>query len=254
MLEAQDGVMGATDLDRTSPTTTLPQRVSWWFGRQLWDRRAHTWHHEGSVGLESVISAVLDQAAAEPGCVAVDLGCGSGQLSVPLARLGAHVTAVDISPKMIDMVRARAAEEHLDQLTAQVAPVERLSIPAQSVDLVVTNYALHHLHDGDKQAVVRAAAGWLRPGGRLVVGDMMFGRGATKRDREIIRSKVTTLLQRGPSGWYRVAKNVLRFSLRLRERPVSADTWCSYFRAAGFDDVTFHPVVSEAGIVVGRKP
>src|SRR5207244_2896459 len=56
-------------------------------------------------------------------------------------------------------------------------------------DLVVSNYALHHLTDDDKVALVARASRWLRPGGRLVVADMMFGRGASERDRAIIRHK-----------------------------------------------------------------
>lgn len=35
---------------------------------------------------------------------------------------------------------------------------------------------------------------WLRPGGRLVIGDMMFGRGADAADREIIRAKIRSLI------------------------------------------------------------
>jgi SAM-dependent methyltransferase len=242
-----------TDLETAPADTGWPQRVRWWLGRRAWDRRAPGWHHDGAVGLESVIGAVLVSASGSTGSVAVDLGCGSGQLSLPLARLGVRVTAVDISPRMIDQVRARAAREHLDRLSAQVSPIESLVLPRESVDLVVSNYALHHLRDPDKQAVVQAVAGWLRPGGMLVVGDMMFGRGMTRRDRQIIRSKVATMLRRGPAGWWRLAKNVVRFGLRIRERPISMDAWVGYFESAGLVDVAGRPVVSEAGVVVGRK-
>lgn len=199
------------------------------------------------------MSALLS-AAVCPGSVAVDLGCGSGQLSLPLARHGWRVTAVDISQKMVDLLRARAEQEHLACLSACVSPIESLDMAPASVDLVVSNYALHHLRDGDKQAVVRAVAEWLRPGGLLVVGDMMFGRGKTGRDREIIRAKAATMVGRGPAGWARLAKNVVRFGLRIRERPVSMERWTAYFESAGLTDVSCQPVVSEAGIAVGRKP
>lgn len=242
--------------DRSTPPSAADwlQRARWWAGRRVWDRRAPRWEHEGAAGLQSVIEAVVEAAGVSPGTVTVDLGCGSGQLSIPLAKQGAHVTAVDISPRMVELMRERAAEEHLEHLTARVAPIERLELPPASVDVVVTNYVLHHLQDQDKLAVVRNAATWLRPGGLLVVGDMMFGRGRTDRDREIIKSKVTTMLNRGPAGWWRLAKNVLRFTLRLRERPVSMDTWVRYFESAGLVGISPRTVVAEAGIVVGRKP
>ncbi len=42
---------------------------------------------------------------------------------------------------------------------------EKFWLPPASVDLVVSSYALHHLADADKQALVARAARWLRPGG-----------------------------------------------------------------------------------------
>jgi hypothetical protein len=83
---------------------------------------------------------------------------------------------------------------------------------------------------------------------------MMFGRGATARDRTIIASKVATLLRRGPAGWWRVVKNVARFTFRTIERPVPIETWRSFFESAGFGNVTAVPVVSEAAVVVGIRP
>ncbi len=254
MFAGQAGGMDLIDRATAATRSGLSERARLWLGKRNWDNRADHWDHGGATGLSAVFDAVIEAAAVGPETVVVDLGCGSGQLSVPLAHKGAAVTAVDISPRMAELVRQRAAEEHLDRLTAQVAPVEHLVLPPASVDVVVTNYAMHHVRDNDKLAVVRAAAGWLKPGGRLVVGDMMFGRGASPRDREIIKSKALTMLSRGPAGWWRLAKNVFRFSLRVRERPVSMETWVGYFKSAGLVDVTTRSVVSEAGVVVGRKP
>ena len=220
----------------------------------VWDRRARSWDHHGVTGLAKVIEAVLEHAPVEPGATAVDLGCGTGALSLPLAERGAAVTAVDLSRAMVELLEEKANRAGIGGVTGVVAPVEHLRLPPGSVDLVVTNYALHHLRDGDKQAVVRSAASWLRPGGRLVIGDMMFGRGATARDRAIIGSKVMVMVRRGPGGWWRLAKNVARYTFRLQERPVSMDTWTAYLRDAGLGDVQAVPVVAEAAVVVGTKP
>lgn len=223
------------------------------FQRWVWDRRASSWDQGGASGLSAVVSAVLTQAAVTPGMKAVDLGCGSGQLTLPLARQGAVVTGVDLSPKMISLLTSRAEDAGLRSLTGLVAPMEEVRFRPASCDLVVSNYALHHLGDSKKQAVLEAAARWLRPGGRLVVGDMMFGRGRNARDRAIIASKVATLARRGPGGWWRVAKNVVRFSLRIQEQPVSIDTWVRYFERAGLTEVVAIPVVAEAAVVTGIK-
>lgn len=222
--------------------------------RWVWTRRASSWDHGGAAGLERVVRAVLEAADVRPGTVAIDLGCGTGQLSLPLARKGAYVMAVDVSRAMVDRLEAKATASGVRGILGVVTPIEVLSLPEQSTDLVISNYALHHLRDRDKAAFVVEAASWLRPGGRLVVGDMMFGRGATARDRSIIASKVAVLARRGPAGWWRLAKNAIRFTLRLQERPVSMDTWTRHFEMAGLTDVSATPVVSEAAVIVGTKP
>jgi SAM-dependent methyltransferase len=142
----------------------------------------------------------------------------------------------------------------LRSILGVATPIETLSLPELSADLVISNYALHHLRDSDKAVLVAKAASWLRPGGRLVVGDMMFGRGTTARDRTIIASKVAVLARRGPAGWWRLAKNAIRFTLRFQERPVSMDTWTRYFEMAGLIGVSATPIVAEAAMIVGTKP
>ena len=228
---------------------TSPARTQRW----LWDRRAGRWDHHGSSGLDQVVDAVVRTAEADAGAVAVDLGCGTGQVSLPLARAGLQVTAVDVSPRMISRLRAKARRDGLDGVVGVVSPIESFELPPDTVDLVVTNYALHHLRDHDKEALVRSVARWLRPGGRFVVGDMMFGRGATVRDRAIIRSKVATLARRGPAGWWRVVKNAARFGLRLGERPVGVDRWRGWLEETGFSAVSAEEVVGEAAVITGTK-
>ncbi|HLJ07663.1 MAG TPA: methyltransferase domain-containing protein [Acidimicrobiia bacterium] len=222
--------------------------------RRVWDGRADSWDEVAESSLTAVVEAVLRAAHPRPGTTAVDLGSGSGQLSLPLARAGLEVTAVDVSPKMIDHLQERARRERIEGVTTVVAAVEGFRLPEGSVDLVVSNYALHHLRDRDKREVVAAAARWLRPGGRLVVGDMMFGRGSASHDRTVIKGKLVVLLRRGPAGWWRVMKNVVKFGLRIGERPVPMERWTRYFEEAGLTAVSGSRVVAEAAVVLGVKP
>lgn len=222
--------------------------------RKVWSRRVASWDQHGSAGLTKVTAAVLDAAKAAPGARVVDLGCGNGQLGLPLARGGANVLAVDVSPAMIESLQAQAQREQLPKLCGLAAPIEELMLPPDSIDLVVSSYALHHLRDADKARLIRSAASWLRPGGRIVIADMMFGRGGSSRDQEIIRSKVVALAKKGPGGWWRIAKNVVRYQLRVQERPVSADAWKSMLAAAGFTAITEAPIVAEACMVTAELP
>jgi ubiquinone/menaquinone biosynthesis C-methylase UbiE len=222
--------------------------------RRVWSRRVNSWDHHTPSGLEKVATEVLAAATVRPGDHVVDLGCGTGQLSLPLAERGAHVLAVDISSQMIARMVGKARDRSISSVEGVTMPIENLSMPARSVDLVVTSYALHHLRDQDKSRVVSAAYGWLRPGGTLIVADMMFGRGGTRQDRAIIKSKVKALARKGIGGWWRIAKNACRYLVRVQERPVSMAAWTQMFARAGFDAITATSIVAEAGLITGRRP
>jgi ubiquinone/menaquinone biosynthesis C-methylase UbiE len=224
--------------------------------QRFWTRQAVTWDHGAgnNPGLVKVVNKVVELADARPEDHAVDLGCGSGQVTLALAPKVASVLAVDISEKMIRLLADNAASRGITNVEGTAMPVEQLEFQPGSVDLIVTNYALHHLRDGDKPVLVGRAYEWLRPGGRLVIGDMMFGRGGDQRDREIIASKVGLLLKKGPGGWWRVAKNAGRYLFRTQERPVSMAAWQQMMRDAGFTEVVAVQVVNEAAVVRGVKP
>jgi len=99
-----------------------------------------------------------------------------------------------------------------------------------------------------------AAYRWLRPGGRLVIADMMLGRGGSARDRAIIRGKLSILARKGPGGWWRIAKNAGRYLLRVQERPISMTSWTALLEKAGFIGITASAVVAEAGLVTAARP
>ena len=224
--------------------------------RRFWARRAASWDHGAgdNPGLLKVVERVLSEADPSPESFAVDLGCGSGQVTLALAKRCRTVVGVDVSEEMIALLLENAEREGVSNVEGRAVPIERLGLPESSVDLVVSNYALHHLRDRDKQTAVNEAFKWLRPGGMLVIGDMMFGRGGDARDREIIGSKLTLLLRQGPGGWWRIIKNSGRYLVRFQERPVSMSAWAAMFNKAGLIDVQAIPVVNEAAVVRGTKP
>jgi SAM-dependent methyltransferase len=93
---------------------------------------------------------------------ALDLACGDGRNATWLARHGWSVTAVDFSAEALDLARSHAPEG-VDWVLADVAAWE----PAQRFDLIVVTYL--QLPAEPMTAVLARAAGWLEPGGTLLV-------------------------------------------------------------------------------------
>ena len=103
---------------------------------------------------------LLDALGELEGASVLELGCGAGDLSVELLRRGAGLTAIDVSPGMVDLARSRAGGA-----TFVVAPAEETGLPAASFDLVVGKWLLHHV---DVAGAAREVHRLLRPGGRAV--------------------------------------------------------------------------------------
>jgi ubiquinone/menaquinone biosynthesis C-methylase UbiE len=221
--------------------------------KAIWTRRAESWEQMENPGLNKVVDAVLEFSNPQSLGTAIDLGCGSGQLALPLARRFEKVIAVDISPKMIEILEKKAKDLGLSNVETQVGALQHLNFAPKSVDLVVSNYVLHHLSDLEKAKIIKSSAEWLRPGGQIVIGDMMFGRGLTPQDREIIASKLVEFVKRGPGGWWRIIKNVGRFVFRLQEKPISQSAWRRIFESAGLVDIEIKPIVAEAAVGIARR-
>ncbi|HEX4892280.1 MAG TPA: class I SAM-dependent methyltransferase [Hyphomicrobiaceae bacterium] len=99
----------------------------------------------------------------------LDVGCGDGDLARELARRGAHVTGVDASADMIAAARARQASGGLP-VTYEVTEASHMPFPDASFDVAVAMTILCFV--GDAQPFFRELARVLRPGGRLVIGEL----------------------------------------------------------------------------------
>lgn len=97
---------------------------------------------------------------------ALDVGCGAGLLTEPLARLGAEVTGIDAAPESIAVARAHAAGQGLT-IDYRAGEVSQLAAEATRFDLVTSMEVIEHV--ADPATFVSALAALLAPGGLLVV-------------------------------------------------------------------------------------
>lgn len=93
----------------------------------------------------------------------LDLGCGYGIMSVLLARRGVRVTAVDLSPKLVEVTRRLCETNGVgDRVVAKVGSAEALDLVDGSVDAVAGTKILHHVNVGVTSREVYRV---LKPGG-----------------------------------------------------------------------------------------
>ena len=103
------------------------------------------------------------------GADVLDAGCGDGALACAMASRGAVVTGIDADPAMLAAARARAETTRV-RVTFLPGRIERLPIPDASFDVVVAVTVLCFV--ADAATAVREMARVLRPGGRLVLGEL----------------------------------------------------------------------------------
>ncbi|MFP4537666.1 MAG: class I SAM-dependent methyltransferase [Dichotomicrobium sp.] len=112
---------------------------------------------------------VLDLIGPPDGRRILDVGCGDGVLATMLARRGAQVFGVDASPRMIAAARRRGRVEGAKARFA-VARAERLPFASECFDSVVAVTVLCFI--ADPAAALAEMARVLKPGGRLILGEL----------------------------------------------------------------------------------
>jgi ArsR family transcriptional regulator len=106
-----------------------------------------------------------------PPSVIADLGAGEGAFSLLLAQRAKKVIAVDTSANMIEVAREQAHRNGVNNVEYRLGDMEEVPIESASVDLVFFSQSLHHaLHP---ERALSEASRILRPGGRVIILDLL---------------------------------------------------------------------------------
>ena len=127
----------------------------------------------GDFGVVAKTIAVCAESFVErlpiaPGMRLLDVACGTGNVALPAARRGAHVTGVDIAHHLLLQARSRAQAEALD-ITFDEGDAEQLSYPDASFDLVTSMFGA--MFAPRPSLVAAEFARVLRPGGLLAMAN-----------------------------------------------------------------------------------
>lgn len=137
------------------------------------DEMAPDYDGDHSEEYRAAVSLVVDHATPGDGDVVLDLGTGTGAIALTLAEDAKQVLGRDISEGMLSKAREKATDRSLENVTFGEGRFREPNVPGDvSVDVVTSNFAMHHLSDEEKREAIETIAA-LGPR-RIVLGDVMF--------------------------------------------------------------------------------
>jgi ubiquinone/menaquinone biosynthesis C-methylase UbiE len=159
---------------------------------QLASRPAAEWmktleNPERVAGLR--IDEVIARLRLGPGDVVADLGAGSGLFAFPLAKAVAsgRVYAVELDEGFLAHMRERAKAEGVSNVLPVLGRFTDPMLPARDVDVAFFHDVLHHVQD--RPAYLKSVAGYVKPGGRIVVIDLDAETSPHRNQPELVVSK-----------------------------------------------------------------
>ena len=110
----------------------------------------------------------------------LDVATGTGNLAMSLSPHVKEVIGIDITPGMLELAVQAARERGLDNIDNLVGDVEHLPFREEEFDVVTCRFSFHHFPEPRRSLYEMARV--LRPGGRLVIEDMLSSEDAAKSD------------------------------------------------------------------------
>ena len=121
------------------------------------------------------VGEAYDRLAArvQPGDRVLDLGCGTGALTLRSARRGAHVVGIDVNPQMLEIARRAAEAAGLSQQVElrEMGVAELDQEPPASYDVVTAGLCFSELMEDERRFALAQAWRLLKPGGLLLFAD-----------------------------------------------------------------------------------
>jgi demethylmenaquinone methyltransferase/2-methoxy-6-polyprenyl-1,4-benzoquinol methylase/phosphoethanolamine N-methyltransferase len=135
----------------------------------------------------------VDQALLQPGESVLDIGCGTGGVTIPAKlRVGVNgsATGIDPSPEMIAVARRKAKRAEVE-IDFRIGMIESLPFPNGSFDAVTSSLMMHHLPRHLQVQGLAEIHRVLKPGGPILIADMRRPSGS------FMRRFFTKLIQHG---------------------------------------------------------
>nr|MDO8081114.1 class I SAM-dependent methyltransferase [Candidatus Freyarchaeota archaeon] len=214
---------------------------------ESYDERTSKWP-----GYDKLIIRIVELANPRESDIVLDMGAGTGSVSFAFAPKVSRVVAMDIAEKMLKVGRKKAKENNLQNVEFRYGDFENPNYK-EKVDIIVTNIAFHHLTHEQKRKVIRNWYDLLKPGGRVIIGDMMFFFDPIK-ERERAIKLMAVLAER-----YAVKKKGedLKSTMeryKKTDHPIYVYTLKEFFEEAGYRVTAIEEIVPPIlGIICAQK-
>jgi SAM-dependent methyltransferase len=134
-------------------------------GAQAWDEVAVRTERAGAIAHRLAELGLLDASAR-----VLDLGCGTGLLTMEIRGYAGKVVGVDLSPAMAERLTKKCAREAAHNVEVVVSDLENEPLPGGQYDLIVSSMTWHHIRNID--GLIERCVSSLRTHGWLAVADL----------------------------------------------------------------------------------
>jgi 2-polyprenyl-3-methyl-5-hydroxy-6-metoxy-1,4-benzoquinol methylase len=161
---------------------------------------ARDWYYNErrQIGLGSAVASIYDRdddrdlraraalatLGVQRGWRVADIGCGNGVLACEAALMGAEVDAIDISPAMLALAEIQARDRRV-AIRTQAAGLLSFAYEPDTYDLIVSEFALHHLPDFWKAVALSRIFCALKPASSFYLRDIVFTGNLDGRERDV---------------------------------------------------------------------
>jgi ubiquinone/menaquinone biosynthesis C-methylase UbiE len=197
-----------------------------------------------------LLDLVVESSGVKSGDVVLDIGCGTGLLSLKfLNKADCIIYGIDSSPEMLKIFKDKIRKLNLsEKISLELGDAENLGFGEKSFDIIASTVTLHHVKN--KSPAIKKIYKLLKAGGKFVIGDIDVDTTGDLRDPkrllriiDFLREEfVLALEEGGVKAFSRMYDNGKKHVLNDGEFCVSFKQWKEICKKAGFKKITIKPL------------